>query len=61
MSELSGVRRETARRAYHINSQTHEEVLRWSSTLEINTVEEETQSRVTEHSETICQEGIEKV
>jgi hypothetical protein len=38
MSELDGVKRETARRAYLINSQTQEEISRWLSTLEIKTV-----------------------
>jgi hypothetical protein len=61
MSELSGVRREPARRAYKVDSQNLEEISRWLSTLERNTMEEETQSRVTEYSETLCQEGIEKV
>jgi len=61
MSELSGVKRETARRAYHINSQTQEEISRWLSTLERKAVQEETQARVTEHFEILFQEGIEKV
>jgi hypothetical protein len=61
MSELSGVRREAIRRAHQDNSQTWEEISRWLSTLERNTVWEETQRRVVEHSVTLFQEDIEKV
>jgi hypothetical protein len=58
VSELSVVRREIARRAYQVNSQAQGEISRWLSTLERNTMREKTQLRVTEHSETLCQEGI---
>jgi hypothetical protein len=50
MSELSGVKRETTRRAYQDNSQTQEEISRWLSTLERNIVCGETHHRVTEYS-----------
>jgi hypothetical protein len=61
MSELSGVRREVSRRAHQINLQTQGEISRWLSTLERKTVWGEAQFRVTEHSEILCQEGIELV
>ena len=61
MSELSGVRRETARREYQVNSQTRVGISRWMGTLERNLVKEETQHKFIEYSVIICQEGIEKV
>jgi hypothetical protein len=61
VSELSGVRREVSRRAHQINSQTQGEISRWLSSLKRNTVWREAQSRVTEHSGILCQEGIELV
>jgi hypothetical protein len=61
VSEFSGVRREAARRAHQINSQTQGEISRWLSALEGKTMWEETQLRVTEHSEILFQEGIELV
>jgi hypothetical protein len=59
ISELSGVRREVARRAHQIYLQTQGEISRWLSPLKIKTVWREAQSRVTEHSGILCQEGIE--
>jgi uncharacterized protein with PIN domain len=61
VSELSGVRREAARRAHQINLQTQGEISRWLSSLERKTVWGEAQFRVTEHSEILFQEGIELV
>jgi hypothetical protein len=61
VSELSGVRREDARRVHQVNSQTRGEISSWLSTLERKTVWEEAQFRVIEHSETLFQEGIELV
>jgi endonuclease III len=59
--EISGVRREVARRAYQVNSQTQGEISRWLSTLERKTMWEEAQFSVIEYSKTLCQEGIELV
>jgi hypothetical protein len=59
VSELSGVRREVARRAHQIYSLTRGEVSRWLISLKGNTMWRETRSRVTEHSGILCQEGIE--
>jgi DNA-binding transcriptional regulator YdaS (Cro superfamily) len=59
MSELSGVRREAARRAHQIYSLTQGEISRRLSPLKRKTVWREAQSRVTEHSGILCQEGIE--
>jgi hypothetical protein len=56
--ELSGVRREVARRAHQINLQTRREISRWLRPLKINTVWREAQCRFTEHSGILCQEGI---
>ena len=61
MCELSGFKREVARRAHQDNSQTQEEISRWLGALERKTVWEETQGKVTKHSVTLCQEGIEQV
>jgi hypothetical protein len=58
-SELSGVRREAARRAHQINLQTQGEISRWLSPLKIKTLWREAQLRVTEHSGIFFQEGIE--
>jgi hypothetical protein len=53
MSELNGVRRETVRREYWVNSQTQGEISRWLSTFERKTEWEEAQFRVTENSKTL--------
>jgi hypothetical protein len=61
VSEINGVRREVSRRAYQINLQTQGEISRWLSSLKRKTVWRITQSRFTEHSGILCQEGIELV
>ena len=61
MSELSGVRREAAKRAHRVNLQTQGEISRWLSPLKRKTVWEKAQFKVTEHSEILYQESIELV
>ena len=61
VSEISGVKREFSRREYQANSQTQGEISRWLSPLKIKTGWREAQSRVTEYSGILWQEGIEPV
>jgi hypothetical protein len=51
VSGFCGFRREVSRREHQINSHTQGEISRWLRALEGNTVWEETQLIVTEHSE----------
>jgi hypothetical protein len=54
VSELSGVRREAARRAHQIYVQTQGEISRRLSPLKIKTVWREAQFRVIEYSGILC-------
>jgi hypothetical protein len=59
--ELSGVRREVSKRAHQVNLHTHGENSRRLSSLKRKTVWGEAQSRFTEQSGILYQEGIELV
>jgi hypothetical protein len=61
MYELIQVKREVARRAHQINSQTRRGISRLLNTLERKVVWEKAQGRVTEQSVIFFQEDIELV